>query len=901
MSCGCKKKRNCGSTTACATIDDMESRLAGVQATPLATTTQYGKSKLSWPAALKSAPIIVANNDPIIRATRKTIHMETYGHTPAGYALAAAAINTDEAILRFTSQCSFTADLTIPDNIYVEFDGAGSIAVATTKTVTVKKMIDPGHRKVFYAAGTGKVVLDKGAVLRNNLAWWAGPTPPANADSAIKQAFASLTAQEGGFLDVGVGTWIATGNYTQPDNSIIYGAGKDSNGAGGTCFQLPTGSSGTCFFKHVVGQRNTFVFDCAIDALENAVNPNCVPVEFYGQGTYGVDLYSLIGATYQNVLFFRGKWGRWIHDNALGGWELQQMRFIDCQSIGQSSAAVRTECVNGGYVFDHEIINNRASVDSFDFYHIGVHTIINPLHGGESGALACSSGQPNVLQGGTCYKYTLSHQGGTIIGHADEAMQFGAQLKSGFPSTIAFIGCRFASLIESTSNEVNFINIIDGSYYANSIRSSAGSSLTVGTAGAIEIASTDLCGNSVPERTLADFEGTGSVITSLNNAWKRRQRFGVPVQAHLEKTWDGNDVVAGSFTYSTGNSETKDLVFVGRTDEDGISNPLGMYTGRQHEANAVIADVAGRMYTRFNQDFGPRTKGRNYNGDLVALNFTGATKRIAITADQNNYELGDYSAYKHLVVTSSGGNWKFTGLAATYIDWALDGMEHTVTNGNAAGGLPIGIAHQNASSDAVNRFFNATADTIWLYPGERAVIRYNSSVAPTFPAGTNDTAGRWYVSADVPRERVLSAVLSSAVTRSNTSTLANTGLSVTVIAGAKYDIWADFLVQQAGKACKVAFGGTSTDTDFRGSWKVSVIDTAVIASPPYAMMPGARTTAFSPTALDGTGYLQYKFRGHVEINAGGTFLLQDAQTAAQVSNTSIFTGGRIKLTQINNV
>lgn len=147
---------------------------------------------------------------------------------------------------------------------------------------------------------------------------------------------------------------------------------------------------------------------------------------------------------------------------------------------------------------------------------------------------------------------------------------------------------------------------------------------------------------------------------------------------------------------------------------------------------------------------------------------------------------------------------------------------------------------------------------------------------------------------------VLTSYLTSTVTYNNNAVLANTPLSVNVAAGGTYEIALVIHSTSVTRALNLDFGGTSTQTNFIGEWEVHWA--APDMNTPDGWQ-GARVTAagtdFGPTGSIDTNSNIYTFRGSVEVNAAGTFLVRGAQNVANASDTTILRGSVLKLTKLN--
>lgn len=134
-------------------------------------------------------------------------------------------------------------------------------------------------------------------------------------------------------------------------------------------------------------------------------------------------------------------------------------------------------------------------------------------------------------------------------------------------------------------------------------------------------------------------------------------------------------------------------------------------------------------------------------------------------------------------------------------------------------------------------------------------------------------------------------------------TLGNiTSMSVNVEAGAKYRIEAEFHVDIADATSgglKIDFDGTSTITNFLGSWE-SCDATGAVGLNGEIMRITARGTDYTNGTFQGgsTAEAVYKFTGSVEVNAAGTFLPRGAQQTSHASDVTILEGATMLLTKI---
>jgi len=143
----------------------------------------------------------------------------------------------------------------------------------------------------------------------------------------------------------------------------------------------------------------------------------------------------------------------------------------------------------------------------------------------------------------------------------------------------------------------------------------------------------------------------------------------------------------------------------------------------------------------------------------------------------------------------------------------------------------------------------------------------------------------------------LKSYLAADVVYNNTVTLANTALSVTVAAGGIYDI--EFAGYTAFTAKTLKFdlaGGTATATNFRGYWSM-VPDTANSQTYLQVSSPSSVLFNISQDGLATQGF--YQFKGTIEVNSGGTFIVRAAQGVAAASNSTLERGSTLILRKLN--
>lgn len=130
----------------------------------------------------------------------------------------------------------------------------------------------------------------------------------------------------------------------------------------------------------------------------------------------------------------------------------------------------------------------------------------------------------------------------------------------------------------------------------------------------------------------------------------------------------------------------------------------------------------GRLTLTGNQTATVGAVGLDFNGDITALNFRGATVSPAqITSNQNNYNPGTSAENIRL---SSDASRNITGLAFDAVQSAGD--TRFIQN---VGSFNIVLVHQSASSTAGNRFLSPTGADITLTPNAVAYLKYDATTA----------------------------------------------------------------------------------------------------------------------------------------------------------------------------
>lgn len=121
-----------------------------------------------------------------------------------GYATLAAAV----AVLNSSAELTeliippgshvVDADLTVNSNIHLHPMKGATIAIATTKTLTINGTLDAGRYQIFSCTGSGKVVFKGGAVNKLYPEWWTANAIPGTTDMAPALQAAFIAGQASG-------------------------------------------------------------------------------------------------------------------------------------------------------------------------------------------------------------------------------------------------------------------------------------------------------------------------------------------------------------------------------------------------------------------------------------------------------------------------------------------------------------------------------------------------------------------------------------------------------------------------------------------------------------------------------------------------------------------------------
>lgn len=207
----------------------------------------------------------VAQTNALIAASIAVEHpslADTYGNDLAA---AVAAIGATENYLLIRDNCSVGSNVTVPANLRLKFDKGAIMTIASGVTVTINSAFELGNVKAF--SGSGHVRFGAGTISGYRTAWWTGPTPEQNIDTAIAKAL--LSGQYSNNVDIIIpnGRWYTAGSIALAQNNVRFiGEGMQNLGSlpasGGPYLELTT--------------DNVAVFDILTNQLSNLFWENLV-------------------------------------------------------------------------------------------------------------------------------------------------------------------------------------------------------------------------------------------------------------------------------------------------------------------------------------------------------------------------------------------------------------------------------------------------------------------------------------------------------------------------------------------------------------------------------------------------------------------------------------------------
>lgn len=304
----------------------------------------------------------------------------------ASLSSAVSAIGATTTVLRINETPSaVSSNLSLPANIYLEWDGSSVISVDSGKTLTLGNAPDSVSRQVF--TGLGKVKFAKTAGRGEFLGvWWipdGSATPQVITQAMWDGMTESLTANYGGTVILPAGTYSHT-YEPQVATGRIKGAGGHT-GINGTVL-IPQ-SSGQAGFRITPGARMVSIEDLVIDFDGSYTQAGIELRAAYGTdtGANGAIQYVYIN----NVMVQDGKYGLYLNDTS----GLKSYLFNDVVTTstfvptGQSDACVYTNSVNTGCTFQSENVTpmGNGTAVGYDLQSIGKCHITGNCNGKYAG------------------------------------------------------------------------------------------------------------------------------------------------------------------------------------------------------------------------------------------------------------------------------------------------------------------------------------------------------------------------------------------------------------------------------------------------------------------------------------------------------------------------------------
>lgn len=277
------------------------------------------------------------------------------------------------------------ANVTIPPNIYVSYEGAGIWQVAAGINLTIRWMQDAGNRLLFTnVAGqaVGNVVFGANAVPAFRLAWWTGNATGGTYTTALANIISSMHTNLGGVCYFPGGDFTFTQSYNPPSSSVFKGSGCTVGGfyaapsGGGTVLRFTTGNSQLFYVGSLTAntpnnQRSVRFQDLSITCSGAALNTS-VGLLVSGGGSPQQNIY---GVECRNVAFNGGIYNVNVGMTANG--QVENVNFDHCYFIGGDEACFRLQTRNGTTNFIQPYFSAKAGKDCVRIHDCGLFTMSN--------------------------------------------------------------------------------------------------------------------------------------------------------------------------------------------------------------------------------------------------------------------------------------------------------------------------------------------------------------------------------------------------------------------------------------------------------------------------------------------------------------------------------------------
>lgn len=251
-------------------------------------------------------------------------------------------IGATPTLVRMNKSFSPSANITIPNNIFFEWDGTSVIAPSSGTVVTLGSLPKDANRQIF--TGLGQVRPAKGAVSDGILAaiLWVGDgsASPVTVTEAMWTGMRyGLYNNQGCDLVFPIGEY----NYTyEPILQVgrIRGAGQSPN-VQGTILRQQT--DGAACLRLLPGSRNVFIEDMVLDPSGLSTGGGVL-----AQGDGSTD-YNIQSVNFHNTTIYGGAYGFKVNDTYAGQgyWQVNGVKTTrSCLFIGQTVACIDVNAVN---------------------------------------------------------------------------------------------------------------------------------------------------------------------------------------------------------------------------------------------------------------------------------------------------------------------------------------------------------------------------------------------------------------------------------------------------------------------------------------------------------------------------------------------------------------------------
>ena len=174
------------------------------------------------------------------------------------FILAITGIGATEATLLIPNEQAVADDVTVPANVTLKFLRGGSLAISTTKTVTINGHVEAGLYKIFDLTGTGVVAFGVSSVEAVYPEWWGARGDGVTESSGAIQAAVTTTRPVRLSGHESTIYLVDTTIFLTPYNFKFYGNGaalKLANGSNTDVIDIPAGTAGALNDLVIDGNR----------------------------------------------------------------------------------------------------------------------------------------------------------------------------------------------------------------------------------------------------------------------------------------------------------------------------------------------------------------------------------------------------------------------------------------------------------------------------------------------------------------------------------------------------------------------------------------------------------------------------------------------------------------------